>query len=198
VSNKSKQQQPVDYDKLATQTVQVVQERMGWTRQQTMTAILAGTLSSILLCIALTAVVVGVAEAHPIPTATIVPLPTSNVQSVMASFKQLGLVIGSVQSLAVPNTVWRAHQGTQFNIQQADKYGTFILLSYDSIQSAELDAFAAANNPTWKKWHLSQFANVLLLGAPSNDPDAETKVEQRFTQTLVSPFRDEPTPTIQL
>jgi len=83
-------------------------------------------------------------------------------------------------------------------VQQADQKGTFLILSYDNTQQAELDAFAASNNVKWKTWHLSQFVNVLLLSAPDNNPVIEKTVEQQFTQSLVSPFRDAPTPTIQL
>jgi hypothetical protein len=198
VSNKPKQQQPIDYDKLATQTVQIVQERTGWTRQQTMTAILAGTLISLLLCIAITAGVAAVAEAHPVPTATLIPLPTSNAQSMMTYFKRVGLTIGAVQNLTVPNTSWHAQQAIQFTVQQGDMKGTFLILSYETTQKAELDAFAASNNVKWKTWHLSQFVNVLLLGALDNNPVVENVVEQQFTQSLVSPYRDAPTPTLQL
>ena len=186
--------QAVDYEKLVIDSLETLQRRTGWMRRQVIVAlsivgILAGLVCVTLSAEGLIAVQAGQATLTPSPTLTLAPLPTSDAQAIESVFKQAGFLLKNVKMLAVPNANWRASQGIQFTVQQADKHGAFLVLSYSSIQSAELDAFTASNDSSWKNWHTIQLVNLLVLGNPNNDTDVETMVEQELTRLLVTSHR---------
>jgi len=178
--------QAVDYGARATQTLEVVRERVGWTRRQLFTLLAALALVS-LICLGAGLIAAG--DTFHGATPTVQPLPIVQANDVVARLRQVGMSLSAVQTLSVPNSIWTAQQETRFTAQHDAEHGTFIVLSYPSANLAGADAFRASLDKTWHTWHLIQINNVLFLIAPDAAPKLTSQLESHLTSYLIAPYR---------
>ena len=178
--------QAVDYGARATQTLEVVRERVGWTRHQLLTLLAALTFASV-ICLGASLIATG--DAFRGATPTLQPLPIVQANDVIAHLRQLGVSLSAVQTLSVPNSIWTAQQETRFTAQHEADRGTFIVLSYPSANLAGADAFRASLDKTWHTWHLVQVNNVLFLIAPDAAPKLTAQLESHLTSYMIAPYR---------
>jgi len=178
--------QAVDYGARATQTLEIVRERVGWTRRQLFTLLAALTLVS-LICVGASLIAAG--DAFRGTTPTLPPLPVVQANDVVARLRQVGMSLNAVQTMSVPNSIWTAQQETRFTAQHDADHGTFIVLSYPSANLAGADAFRASLDKTWRTWHLVQVNNVLFLIAPDAAPKLTAQLESHLTSYLIAPYR---------
>lgn len=170
----------------ATQTVEVITDRVGWSRQQW--AILASAALLIaLICVGAGAIAVGqTAQLTP----TFAPLPTVKASDVLKRLQTLGVTIANVQTVSVPSKTWSATQAVQFDVKQGDQLDTFLVLTYNSAAQAGIDAFKASADAKYRTWHVMQTTNALVLSFPNTPATLDQMVYSHITQYLVAPYRD--------
>ena len=93
--------QAVDYGARATQTLEIVRERAGWTRRQLFTLLVALTLAS-LICLGASLIAVG--DAFRGATPTLQPLPIVQANDVVARLRQVGMSLEPVMHFGFPGS----------------------------------------------------------------------------------------------
>lgn len=189
------------------QTIEVVwegvidelRERNAWTRGQALTVIAAGMLISAILFCGLT-VAFGQALGQPSPTATPIPLVVRSASEALAYLKAVDVTISGERTIPAPNATWAALHQISFKATIGDKSGSFVLLSYGSIDAAGVDSFRASSVLALKDWRIVQRANVILAASPGTDSALTEALAERLLAYLVTPYRNflnTPTPTLQ-
>ncbi len=177
-------------DPLSKRTLQVLAVVTGeqperWSRRQRRTAMIAVMLM-LSVCL-FTSILVGQPAAQSAP---LKPLPTAYTGDVISYLRWAKLPITELRKFSVPNATWNAREIVQFGITQIGDKGTFLILSYDSLPQAGVDAFKATFHPKFKDWTLTQISNILVLAAPGAAPRLISEVNNYLTQYLVAPYRN--------
>jgi len=138
--------------KRATQTVESVAERVGWSCQQW--AIIASSALLIgLIVLGAGAIAVGQAGQG---TPTFSPLPTVNAGDILKQLQKVGLTINKVQTVAVPSSMWSAKHAVQFDVKEGEQVGTFLVLTYDTTTQPGIDAFKVSVDLKYKTWRVQR------------------------------------------
>jgi hypothetical protein len=122
-------------------------------------------------------------------SAPLKPLPTAYTGDAISYLRRAGLPITGLRAFSVPNATWNARESAQFDIALIGARGTFLVLSYDSLPQAGIDAFKATLHPKFKNWTLTQISNILVLAAPGTTPRLISEVNNYLSQYLVAPYR---------
>jgi hypothetical protein len=120
---------------------------------------------------------------------TLAALPRVSIAQAVNYLKQGGVPIADLKQLAVPSQTWHANEGVQFSTSEGNSKATFIILSYDSPGHASLDAFKASHTEPFRKWTLSQIANVLVLTSPNSPHNLQADLTKRLTRGFIAPYR---------
>jgi hypothetical protein len=178
-----------DNDPLSRRTSQLLAVVTGekperWNRRQRRTAMIAAMLV-VSICL-FTSALVGQPTAQ---SAALRPLPTAHTGDVISYLRRAGLPLTGLRTFSVPNSTWNAREVVQFDIVLVGDRGTFLVLSYDSLPQAGVDAFKAAFHPKFKDWTLTQISNILVLAAPGATSRLISRVSNYLSQYLVAPYR---------
>lgn len=134
-------------------------------------------------------VIVGLSRGAAIAPATMAPIPTVSAGNLFNYLLTVKLPISNLRSLPVPNTDWKGQQGIEFDVQQGNEKGTFIVVSYASQGDLAADSVKAQLNPRYKTWRISQVSNLLMLIAPDTSPMILDMVGSHLSQFALAPYR---------
>jgi len=125
--------------------------------------ILIGVIGVMTLVLVVSVVLLVTGGNPPAPTATPAPVAYT-AQQVIDYLRLVGVPLGNLQELTVPNQDWgAANQGFQFNVVRGQERGAFIVLGYPAANARVADALRAANSEKYGKWPSLSETTILAL-----------------------------------
>src|SRR5258708_36719400 len=105
------------------------------------------------------------APAAPTDAPSFAALPIVQARDVIDHLKKAGVALSNDHELAIADT-WKASQEFQFDVRQGSDKGTFVILSYTTLDLKVSDIFKVNATPRFKNWQVMNASNILMLVSP--------------------------------
>lgn len=167
--------------------------------------LLIGAVVGVVVVVAVLAISLFGTSSSAAPAPTDIPLPLVSANDVISYLKKVGVPISNVRTLPTAGSFWQAKQQIEFDVQRDKDKGSFIVLSYASVQQStgdELNVSLSGNRGKYKNWQTIQLSNIIVAIPPDTSPNLSKEIGSHLYSYLIVPYRSflptvTPTPSPQ-
>jgi hypothetical protein len=164
----------------------IVSARRALTRPQKQKLI--GVAAGLLITVVILIMALLAAQPTSTQAAPLQPLPIVSASDTLAHLKLVGLPISNVE--AATDEKFTAQDGLKFSVKRGNDKGQIIVLSYTTLEQADIASFRLSVNEPYKHWKQVLASNILILVSPDTAGRLQQEIASHMTQYLVAPYRN--------